>query len=123
VVSSLSPSPIFSAENDMLTTGLGNLVSRDKYEIVISEYNSKEWAMGCKSHKKYIEACKLFENRINKELNRNDLRNVWWTRDINGGLKYRDILYENSKAEEIGKQEIIEFLKEGGIIWDYKLKL
>lgn len=113
---------VFSAENDMLTEGLGSLVSIEKYEIVISKITSEEWSLGCKSYEEYVEACRLFENRINKELNRDDLRCIWYTSIKDGNLKYRDI-YSTNDAEEVEKQETSDFLKNGGILWNYNLNL
>jgi hypothetical protein len=115
------PTFVFSAENDILTQGLGSLVSIDKDEIVISEFNPEEWSLGNKGHEEYVKACKLFENRINKELKREDLRCIWFTSNNNGNLKYRDI-YSNNEAEEIEEQEINDFLNNGGILWNYNLR-
>ena len=63
----------------------------------------------------------MFEERVNRELGRDDLRDVWFIAKKGDGLFYRDIFSEKGEARQTSRQKSADFVKKGGILTKYQI--
>jgi len=121
------PVVVLSADTDMITAGLFSLTSVEKREVVIAELTADEYNSG-------KEGMINFENRINRELGRNDLRFTCiarveesvkakglsfksFTRSYKPPiLYYRDIFDRSGEATVVRKETENAFVAAGGRI-------
>jgi len=111
----------------MITQGWISLSSVETPEIVITQLTREEYRATFEGHEGYVSA----EQRINRLLNRSNLRCVWFLgidETISNDAKpsslfrywqppkllYRDILEKNSVAKEVSRLTLSEFELDGG---------
>jgi len=114
------PNIVFSADTDMSTIGLGSLTSCEKHEIVVAEYSSDEWKRGVGPDlpASWIQANIDFENRINKQMGRSDLRSIWYI-SLEPEAMFRDIHSQKGESKRIlERQSIDDFFENGGELID-----
>jgi hypothetical protein len=119
----------FSGDTDMVTAGWVSLTSVERPEIVVTQLSAEEYRLTDKDSERDLQV----EHRVNKALNRSDLRCSWLVRAEEVGpsakglsfqefrkvyqppkLFFRDILSEGSLAEEVGCVSLAEFERSGG---------
>ena len=115
------PRFVFSGDTDMATEGLGSLTSWKGNEIILTEYSEEEWALCCQMNADFVKGSKMFEERVNRELGRDDLRDVWFIAKKGDGLFYRDIFSEKGEARQTSRQKSADFVKKGGILTKYQI--
>lgn len=117
----------FSGDTDMVTAGWVSLTSVANQEVVVARMTADEYEAGEPA------AYRRMENRINAALCRDDLRASWLVGVDRQGpcaaglsfqefqkvyqpprLLYRDILAEDSQAEQVGRVSLQEFQEGGG---------
>jgi len=103
------PEFVISGDTSMSTDGWASLTSAEKPEVIIGDLTTWEFSKG---------GSQAFADRLNKQLDRNDLRRINWmpTPGTNGKREQEDIYLKGGQVQ-IGKKETPEeFLGNGGII-------
>ncbi|AZQ55758.1 hypothetical protein [Burkholderia cenocepacia] len=123
------PIVAFSADTDMATMGWVSLTSTDRPEIVVTQVTAEEFRAIAEGTDGYLAV----EHRVNAALERSDLKCSWLARveeagsNVAGGsfqtfreayrppkLFFRDILHDDSLAQEVGRTTRSEFEHDGG---------
>ncbi len=116
---------LLSADTDMATDGWAALTSVLLNEIVIAELNADEFGALLQS-KTGKSAYLKFEQRVNNQLRRSDLKHVWIEGiekkvtasrlfpDPPPTIQYRDILVQGSSANEVSRTTADKFEAAGG---------
>ena len=119
----------FSGDTDMATMGWESLTSTERPEIVVTQRTADEYRLKADDQGQNQQ----IEHRINKALNRSDLRLSWLARVEEVGpsatglsfqefrkvyqppkLFFRDIFSEGTLAEQVGLVTLSEFERSGG---------
>jgi len=103
------PEFVLSGDTSMSTDGWATLTSIDKPEIVIGDLTGWEFGEG---------GPQAFEDRLNKQLKRNDLRYIKWIPipGTRGKREQEDIYVKGGKLEKEKTESTTEFLENGGSI-------
>lgn len=119
----------FSGDTDMVTAGWVSLTSIERPEIIVTQLTAEECRLTGEGSERDLQV----ERRVNRTLNRSDLRCSWLARVEQVGpdgmglsfqefrkvyqppkLSFRDILSEGALAEEVGRVTLAEFRLSGG---------
>lgn len=114
------PAFIMNTDADKLAQGLESLASMNKKEIILADLSSKEYKLGCGGEDGLKQRYVLCEQRVNKDLNRKDLRRIRWIGKEGNKEFYTDIYERKGKAYIIRVEKCDEFIRSGGKILYYK---
>lgn len=105
--------------------GAASLSSIEKNEVVLAEYNAIEYQVLFENIPK---GSTLFEQRINHELGRTDLRSCWFLRREEISLNvshlsyYKDIHTDTGEAIKVSDLSLEDYLEGGGSFVDLRKK-